>query len=418
MRIIIISQWFEPEPIFKGLPFARELIKRGHSVQVLTGFPNYPGGKLYPGYKVKFLQIENMEGARVIRLPLFPSHDQSGKKRILNYISFAMSLFFMAPWLVRQADVVYVYHPPATVAAGALALKWFRRIPFVYDIQDLWPETLEATGMVGSKWIFRAVSWWCNLVYKQAKHITVLSPGFKRALVERRVPQEKVSVIYNWCDEDQIKIVDRAIAAEAEPAMRGCFNVVFAGTMGKAQALEAVLYAAMWLHEELPAVQFVFVGGGVEVERLKAFTREKHIENVIFLPRRPFSEIGTVLAMADVLLVHLKDDPLFEITLPSKTQAYMAVGRPILMAVRGDSATLVEHAGAGLTCEPEDAASIADAVRTLYKMPREEREAMGQAGLKFYRERLSLAVGTERFENVFYAASYKEPKPIEPEEYE
>jgi glycosyltransferase involved in cell wall biosynthesis len=404
MRILMLTQWFDPEPTFKGLTFAKELVKLGHEVEVLTGFPNYPGGKLYPGYRVKALQRETVDGISIIRVPLFPSHDGSSMKRMLNYASFAISAALLGPLLVKPADVMYVYHPPATVAFPAVILKLFRRIPFVYDIQDLWPDTLRATGMLNNKFLLKIVDGWCRLTYRIADRIVVLSPGFQAKLQERGVPGKKVDVIYNWCDESQITTMDRSKAEEHEPRMAGRFNVVFAGTMGKAQALDAVLDAAALVAPSMPKVQFVFIGGGIDSERLKRIAEERRLGTVLFLPRRPATEIGSVLSMADVLLVHLKNDRLFEITIPSKTQAYLAAGRPILMAVKGNAAELVEKVGVGLTCTPEDARSLASAVESLARMPKEKREAMGERGKQYYERELSLHIGVQHFERIFKVA--------------
>jgi len=401
MRILILSQWFDPEPTFKGLAFARELVKLGHKVEVLTGFPNYPGGKLYSGYSLKLLQRETIDDISVIRVPLYPSHDNSRIKRILNYVSFAIAASLLGPLLVKPADVVYVYHPPATVALPAMMLKLLRGMPFVYDIMDLWPDTLAASGMLKNRELLKCVELWCKLTNKLASCIVVVTPGFKKMLNSRGVPLEKVSVIYNWCDESQITLMERTEAARLEPEMSGRFNIVFAGTMGKAQALDAVLDAAEVLAYRLPQVQFIFIGGGIEVDRLMLKTRTMHLANVIFLPRRPMSEIGSALCMADVLLVHLRNDPLFEITLPAKTQAYLAVGRPILMAVRGGAADLVNQAGAGVVCTPEDAASIAAAIEKLVLMSKEERDHIGKNGARFYQQELSLQVGVRHFERLF-----------------
>jgi glycosyltransferase involved in cell wall biosynthesis len=188
------------------------------------------------------------------------------------------------------------------------------------------------------------------------------------------------------------------------PEMAGRFNIVFAGTMGKAQSLSAVLDAACLLQDKFPEIQFVFVGGGVEVEQLKKKKIEQNLTNVCFLPWRPMSEIGHILNSANVLLVHLKDDPLFKITIPGKTQAYMAAGRPILMAVKGNAAALIEKAGAGLACMPQNPQEIAKTVETFYKMPGEKLERMGENGRNFYQCELSLCVGVQRFEKVFQSA--------------
>jgi len=400
MRILFITQWFQPEQMFKGLPFARELLKLGHEVEVLTGFPNYPEGKIYKGYKIRFLQRETIDGVSVIRVPLYPSHDRSGWRRFLNYVSFALSAAIIGPWVVKKADVAYVYHPPATIGFPAAMIKLLRGIPFVYDIQDLWPDTLTATGMFTNKLGLWLVDRWCRFVYWAANKIIVLSPGFKNALIERGVPGDKIKVIYNWVDDAMVKPALKNPVLAAKLGLDGKFNIVFAGNMGKAQALEAVIAAANILKEEYPNLQFVFVGTGVEVENLKTKTHNAGLENIVFIPQQPLSEMGAILVLADVLLVHLKDAPLFRITIPSKIQAYMAVGRPILVGVRGDAAALVVNAKAGFSCLPENAESIADGVRKFLRISRQELDAMGENGRVFYQQELALAVGTKQFAGV------------------
>jgi colanic acid biosynthesis glycosyl transferase WcaI len=394
----MLTQWFDPEPTFKGLAFARELVRLGHEVEVLTGFPNYPGGKLYDGYKVQLLQRENRDGISVVRVPLYPSHDGSALRRIANYVSFAVSSAIMGIFLVKKADIMYAYHPPASVGFAAACISFFRRIPFVYDIQDLWPDTLAATGMLTHRVALKIIDAGCRLVYRRAAKLVVLSPGFKKLLGERGVPEDKIEVIYNWCDEIHIqKYGTTALPSE----LSGRFNVLFAGTMGRAQALDAVLDAAALIAESDRQVQFVFVGGGIDVEPLKLRSTERGLTNVLFLPRIPAQEVGSLLAASDVLLVHLRDDPLFSITVPSKTQAYMAAGRPVLMAVRGDAAALIQQAAAGICCQPEDSRSIVAAVRRMRALTRDELETMGKNGKNFYERNLSLAVGVKNFESVF-----------------
>jgi colanic acid biosynthesis glycosyl transferase WcaI len=400
-RILFLTQWFYPELSFKGLPFAKELGKLGYEVQVLTGFPNYPGGKVYDGYKIKLFQREVIDGISVFRVPLYPSHDNSVIGRIINYTSFALSALFLGLLGIKRPDVIYVYHPPATIGLPALFFHLLYRAPFVYDIQDLWPDTLAATGMVNNKLIIWLVKKWCQFIYSQAAKIIVLSPGFKETLKKRGVPENKIEVIYNWCHEEHLQSVMRNEDLSKELGMEDRFNVVFAGTMGKAQALGAVLDAAYLLSCKLPNIQFVFVGSGVEVERLKKRKNKLGLQNVRFLPHRPMSEIGEILGLADVLLVHLKDDPLFKITIPGKTQAYMAAGRPILIGVKGDAAELVKRAEAGVPCEPENPNDIALAVEKLYFLPKEKLEQMGRNGRDFYLQKLSLSVGAHKFEKVF-----------------
>ena len=407
MKILFLTQWFEPEATLKGLKFAKELVSRGHEVHVLTGFPNYPGGKVYPGYKIRLWDYEVMDGIPVHRVALYPSHDKSAIGRVFNYVSFSLSAAFLGPFLVPKVDVVYVYHPPATVGLPAMVLKFLRRVPFVYDIQDFWPDTLAVTGMFNSQLGLKIIGKWCDLIYRSASKIVVLSPGFKEKLVGLRVPRDKVEVIYNWTNEETVVSADRDAALARELGMTDRFNVVFAGNMGLGQALDAVLDAAEMLKETEPKIQFVFLGGGVDEPRLRTRALEMKLDNVRFLPRRPLSKMPELLALADVLLVHLKDEPLFSITIPSKTQAYLYAGKPILMAVRGDAARLVEDAGAGIACEPEDSDEIAETIHKMFRMQPEQLAQMGQNGKLYYEVDLSFQVGAGRFENAFRGLTQK-----------
>jgi glycosyltransferase involved in cell wall biosynthesis len=400
MRIMMLSQWFEPEPTFKGLVFAKELVRRGHQVEVLTGFPNYPGGKLYPGYRVRLWQRECIDGIAVLRVPLYPSHGRSVLGRIANYMSFAFSAALGSAFVARP-DLVYVYHPPATIGLAALAAKMFYRIPIVYDIQDLWPDSVATSGMMGNRRILQMLHRWCQLIYRKSERIVVLSPGFKATLMERGVAEEKIEVIYNWSDE-------RALgASDGPPVVLGApgeFTVLFAGTMGVAQALDTVLDAARLCMDAVPRARFVLIGGGIDRKRLERRAAELELTNLCFLPRQPGSEIGRYLSAADVLLVHLRKDPLYLITIPSKTQAYLAAGKPILMAVEGDAAALVQRSGAGFTCEPGSPERLAEAVAEMASFSAERLDEMGQAGRDFYLRELSLVEGVNRFERVFAAA--------------
>lgn len=398
MRVLLLTQWFDPEPTFKGLVFARELVSQGFDVEVVTGFPNYPGGKVYSGYRIKWLQREDIDGVHITRVPLYPSHDQSAIKRIFNYLSFSVSSLVYCLFMAKRADVIYAYHPPLTVGVSAGLIRLLRRIPVVYDIQDMWPDTLSATGMIRSPSIIKMVSVVCQWVYKRVDRIVVLSPGFKDLLIKRGVSSGKVDVIYNWADESSLMISPGAVPDIFRTNDR--FRIIFAGNMGKAQAMDSVLEAARILDMKDSSVTFVLMGGGLEVERLKQTALEVGLSNVIFLPPIPMSEVGGYLHAADALLVHLRKNPLFEITIPSKTQAYMAVGKPILMAVDGNAADLIRQSGSGVIVESENATALAEAAQSLEKLSSEELGEMGQKSVEFYRKHLSLAEGVKRFSSI------------------
>lgn len=399
IRVLLLTQWFDPEPTFKGLVFARELVRQGFEVEVLTGFPNYPGGKVYPGYKIKLLQREIVDDVEVTRVPLYPNHGQSAIKRVLNYASFSASALLYGLFVAKRADVIYAYHPPLTVGITASLIRLFRRVPVVYDIQDMWPDTLRATGMINNRRALKVVEAVCQWVYRGVDHIVVLSPGFKRLLVQRGVPATKVDVIYNWADEAGLAAPQGQLPTGFPGPTQ--FRILFAGNMGKAQALDTVLDAAVLLQKLGKQICFVMLGGGVEVSRLKLRATELQLGNVVFLPSVPMAEVGTLLNEADALLVHLRKDPLFEITIPSKTQAYMTAGKPLLMAVNGDAADLVLRSGGGLVAESENAEALAAAAQALAALAPEQLGLMGQKAKLYYQEHLALQVGGSKFGSIF-----------------
>ncbi|RDV01467.1 glycosyltransferase WbuB [Sphingorhabdus pulchriflava] len=398
-RLILLTQWFDPEPTFKGLLFARELRQQGFNVEVVTGFPNYPGGKLYDGYKIRPIQREVIDSIAITRLPIFPSHDRNAIGRTANYVSFFLSAALYLTFFAKRADILYVYHPPLTVGLAAAVAKIFRRTPTVVDIQDMWPDTLRATGMIGNENAVRLVGTACNWLYRQVNHIVVLSPGFKRLLEHRGVPADKVSVIYNWADE--ASIVSEKLADPFPETQDNKFRLLFAGNMGRAQALSNLIEAAEIVGRKRKDIEFCLLGGGLEVATLKKQVADKKLGNVSFLPHVPMSEVGPYLAHADCMLVHLRNDPLFDITIPSKTQAYMAAGKPIIMAVSGDAAELVKSAKCGLVVDPENPPALADAIMELASLPVEATATMGQNASDFYRSTLSIAKGISLFEKVF-----------------
>lgn len=396
MRILMLTQWFQPEPAGRGLPFAKELAARGHQVEVLTGFPNYPGGKLYAGYRIRPWQCEVMEGIRVNRVALYPSHDRSGLRRMANYLSFALSCLFFGTWLVQKPDVIYVYNL-VTLGPTAFLLRWRYGAKVLLNVQDLWPESVTSSGMLRGGAIHTLLATVCNWVYRQMDWLAVLSPGFKDALIARGVAAENIEVIYNWCDEHSQQPAARDETLAREVGLEGRFNVLFAGTMGVMQGLDTVLDAAQICRTSTPRAQFVFIGGGVERSRLEARAAEMGLENVRFLPRQAPEEMGRFYALADALLVHLKNDPLFRITIPSKIQAYLYMGRPIIIAMQGDATDLVRQAGAGLICPSQDPVALAETVAQLVALPMEERKRMGLAGAAFYAEKLAMQSGIDRF---------------------
>lgn len=398
VRVMFITQWCDPEPTIKCLAFARELTLHGFEVEIVTGFPNYPGGRIYEGFAVRWLQRDTVDGIAIARVAMYPSHDRSAVGRVLNYVTFACSALVYALLGAKRADVIYAYHPPLTVGVVAVIVRFFRRIPVVYDVQDMWPDTLRATAMVSNELLLRTVGRVCEWVYRHVDQLVVLSPGFKESLVRQGVSASRIEIIYNWCDESSLALPATS-TRNAAPA--GHFRILFAGTMGKAQGLDSVLEAAALLQRRGAGIHLVFMGGGIEKERLEGLAADLRLSNVSFLPPVPMRKVRAALEEADALLVHLRRDPLFAITIPSKTQAYMLAGKPILMAVPGDATDLIQVSGCGVVAEAENPGSIAAAAMELAAIDPRERLLMGQRGRRYYEEHLSLSAGTAAFAQIF-----------------
>lgn len=391
-RVLYLSQLFDPEPTFKGSDFVTGLQGHGFEVEVVTGFPNYPGGKVYDGYRIRPMARDRIAGADVTRLAVYPSHDRSALRRMATYFSFMLTSFLYMTFRAPKADLVYVYYPALTAGLAAVAAKVFRRTPVILDVQDMWPDSLGSSGMMRNRVVLWLANAACNLLYRRCDHIIVLSPGFKALLVARGVPAEKITVVYNWAEETP-RPVETHLPEGFDPADR--FRVLFAGNMGAAQQLDVVLDAAQHLAQQQVDCVFYLMGGGTERARLEQRVEELGLENVRFLPRVPLADVQRFLAAADALLVHLNDDPLFRITIPSKTQAYLYAGRPILMGVAGDAARLVEQAQAGYPFASGDGAALAASIQTLIADGPEKRARIGQNGHDFYTTRLSRRLGIQ-----------------------
>lgn len=403
-RVIMLSQFYDPEPAYKGQIFAEEIAELGYNVEVVTGFPNYPGGIVYTGFRIRPINRSRVNGIDITRLPLYPSHNGSSLNRALNYISFAASACLYLTFFARRADLVYVYHPPLTVGLAAVTAQLFRRAPVILDIHDLWPDTLPATGMLTNRRLLRIVDRACNWLYRRATRIVLHSEGFRQQLILRGVPAGKMKSVLGWAHE--VGFMDQIINAPVAMADGYGFKLLYAGNVGKAQALGTVIEAAKLLREKglEKSVTFYILGSGAMLDELNTRADDLGLKNVRFLPRVPLSEVGPFLASADALLVHLRDDPLFTITIPSKTQSYMMAGKPIIMAVRGEAATLVEKAGAGVAIAPEDPGALAAAALELASRAKEDLAAIGSAGRSYYWRELCMKKGMKKFAKLFAEA--------------
>jgi glycosyltransferase involved in cell wall biosynthesis len=410
VKVLILTQHFPPEPFPRPADLGRWLVGRGHQVSVVTGFPYYPTGALYPGTVMRPWSREVVDGVKVLRVPLFPDHSRSAVRRLLNYGSFSFSTALLGSALSGPADAMYVEHPSTIFGLAACFVGRVRRVPFLYAVDDVWPESVAASGMLRQPALLETIDRLERVVYRRAGAIAVVSEGNRRQLMAKGVPPGKLHFIPHYANQDTFRPVPADPARRTALGLDGHFTVMFAGHIGMAQGLDVVLAAAEELRTERDVV-FLIVGDGPDADRLKEVARGRALTNVRFPGRRPANEMPDLFALADALLVHLRDARIFRGTIPSKTMAYMACGRPIIMAMDGDAAEIVRSAGAGLTCPSEDHKALAAAVRELRAMAPETRATMGQAGRQAFLRSYTQAAVFGRYEALLLGLRSRADRP-------
>lgn len=382
MRLLIVSQYFPPEPFRVG-DLAAGLRDLGNEVEVLTAFPAYPLDHLYQGYRLRIYQRDRYEGIPVLRVPFYPGYGAGGLKRALNSLSFALSGSLIGAALVRPPDAILVYQvSPVTMALPALVVRALRGGRVYLWVQDLWPETLEALNVITRPALLRLADRLVRFIYHRCDRILVQSPGFIEAVAARGISHNRIIYLPNWAEELYRVLPPDPIFMRAE-GLDGTFNLIFAGNLGLAQNIGLLLDVAEMLRDHLE-IRFIIVGDGSEFPMLVERARMRGLRNVIFKGRQPLEKMPRYFAAADALVVQLKMNPVFAVTIPSKVQSYLACGRPILAALVGSGAEVIKEAGAGIVCQPDDAQALRDAVLTLWRMPRQEREAMGRNARRYY----------------------------------
>jgi glycosyltransferase involved in cell wall biosynthesis len=404
LKVLMYTHYFYPEHLAalskRTGDLARALVRDGHEVTVVTAFPSYPTGRVYPGYEgERFREEEWEEGIRLVRCWSYIRPFERGRTRILNQLSLMGSALTQGTWALRgrKADVVFGISPPLFIALAGLLVAKARRVPYVMDVQDLWPEEAVAVGGLRSRYAVRLAAALARFLYRNSARVVVISEGFRRAIVGQGASKRAVEVLPNW--------VWPGSFVEAEPTDlpgSGC-RVVFAGTIGMAQGLSVVLSAAERLRER--DVSFVLVGEGVEKERLRSEALERGLSNVHFAPAVRQDRIPGVLAAADALLVHLRPAEVFGSVIPSKTYEYLAAGRPILMGVPGDAARLVEEAEAGVVFPSGDPDALAGAVEEVMGLDEEERRAVGERGREYARRNFTVEALTARYVQILREAA-------------
>ncbi|MBF4578668.1 glycosyltransferase family 4 protein [Frigoribacterium sp. VKM Ac-2530] len=404
LRILVVSQYFRPERVSIPVTLADELSRRGHEVEVVTGWPNYPEGKLFPYHRQRLRHTERQGNVTVHRVPLVISHSTSALGRMLNYASFAVSSSLRLR-TGRRADVVYVYATQMTASIGPALWKRLFGTPYVLHVQDLWPESITGSGMVGgraSSFISHALTPWLTSSYRRAGHVVAIAPSMLTMLRSRGAKPMASSVVFNWSPQDVMG--ERPEGKNQHDVERRGTTFVYAGNLGELQDL-SILIEAFSLCSDVPDVELIIAGAGVlEAELRDQVTRQAETR-VSFTGRLDPIEMRELNARSDFQFVTLKGLEVFRGTIPSKLQNSLASGVPVITTVHGDVSDLVNAEGLGFTAPPSDAAELAAVIRRAASTTSAERTTMASRARRFYERHMSEAAGVSAIEQILGAVS-------------
>jgi len=379
VRILVVSQYFWPEN-FRVNDLVQDLVKRGHDIAILTGYPNYPDGEVFKDFRNAPNHFSLFCGAKVCRAPVL-ARGKGSLRLILNYLSFMLSATVVGAWHLRNQsfDVIFVFEPsPVTVGIPAVVLGKLKKVPVVFWVLDLWPETLSAVGAVRSRHLLEVIGWLVSFIYNRCELVLGQSNGFLGSIAKYCSDTGKVRYFPSWAEE--VFNLDGVQPAKEVPNQDGAFNVLFAGNIGEAQDFPAVLDAAECLKGNL-AIRWLIVGDG----RMTVWLRQEIVrrgleQHFLLLGRFPFERMPSFYAHADALLVSLKADPVFSLTIPGKVQSYLMSAIPLVGMLDGEGANVIREAQAGLACSAGDSVGLAGAVQKLAAMSKDERLILGRNG--------------------------------------
>jgi glycosyltransferase involved in cell wall biosynthesis len=393
MHILFLCHYFPPEvnaPASRTYENAKRWVRAGHKVTVLTCHPSHPGGIIYPGHRNSVHAWEEIDGIQVLRVGTYLSANKGFVRRTANYVSFMLSAILQC-WRVKDVDIVVSTSPQFFCGMGGYFVSRLKRRPWVLEIRDLWPESIIAVGAITNRRVIRMLEGIESFLYRKADRIVSLTNAFKRHIMARGIPEEKIDIVTNGADLERYVPGDRMNDARKELGLdESVFLASYIGTHGMAHGLSTVLRAAKRLEGE-PGIRFLLVGDGAERERLLQEKEELGLTNVIMLGQQPKECMPQFLAATDACMVLLIKSELFKTVLPSKIFEAMAMGRPIVLGVEGESRELIEKGGCGLCIEPENDAQLAEAILKLVKQLDLARE-LGEKGKRYVASRFDREV--------------------------
>ncbi len=398
MKILIVTQYYYPEN-FKSNDLSFELQRRGYDVTVLTGIPNYPEGKIFPGYGFFKKRKQIIEGVKVIRVPLLPRGKGGGIRIFLNYYSYAFFASIKA-FLIsfsEKYDAIIVHEPsPITQFYPALVLHKLQKTPIYYWVMDLWPESLAIAGGIKNKLVLNYFKKLAVRFYKNSEKILITSRGFRKSIIEKGNFEEKLEYFPNWAEES---IYDGALNYPI-PSLPEGFKVMFAGNVGEAQDMEAIMQAAEILknHKE---IKIIILGDGRKMSFVQNFIETNQLQDTVFtVGRFPVESMATFFSKTNALLVSLKNDEIFNLTVPAKLQAYMSSGKPIIAMLNGEGANIVEEVNCGLTLPAGNSQKLAEKILEMSKYHPENLKELGNNGKLFFEKNFRLSVCIDNLERI------------------
>lgn len=409
MRILFLSHYFPPEvnaPASRTYEHCRRWAKMGHDVTVVTCAPNHPRGRLYPGYRNRLFQREEVDGIHVVRLWTYVTANEGFVKRSLNYFSYLTSAMLAAPWLPK-CDVVLSTSPQFFNGLAGFFVSRLKFAPWVLEIRDLWPESIRVVGALKNRSLLRLLERLEVFAYRNADAIVPVTDAFKRYMVDKGIAPDKIEVVKNGVDLDFYSTAEATDAPMPGLNLEGRFVASYFGTHGMAHHLETVLDAAEILRDRRDIV-FLMVGDGAERQRLASLREQRGIENVVMLAQQPKQAMPFLWRSSDASMVLLKKSDLFTMVIPSKIFESMAMQRPIVLGVEGESRAIVEEAHAGLCIEPENAAALALRVAQLADDPK-LCAALGRNGRQYVAERYDRNVLAARYERLLARLAARRP---------
>ncbi len=399
MHILVISQYFWPEN-FRINDLVSDFVERGHRVTVLTGVPNYPEGRVFDDYQKNPSAFLSYLGARVIRVPM-KARGSGVISLLLNYFTYALSASLLGSWRLRREsiDVIFVYEPsPVTVGIPGALMRRLLGAPLVFWVLDLWPETLKAVGVIQSRSGLGLVALLVRWIYRRCDLILAQSKSFIPQIRAYSDLSKRVEYFPSWA-ESLFGAGFEASAAPEVPSQSGAFTVMFAGNIGEAQDFPSILNAAELLSVSHPHIRWIIVGDGRLGDWVSQEVKRRNLEsNVFLLGRFPVERMPSFFLSADALLVTLKSEPIFAMTIPGKLQSYLASGKPIVAMLDGEGARLLQESGAGIAAPSGDAAKLAAAVVSVSEMPEPERALMGRNGAELYAQEFERNTLLDRLE--------------------